>query len=171
VVSSSSSSNKINEHRVNDFNDHDTNKRSDKIKLKINTSLPAFEGLPNQNIGEFIHGADRIFELGQYSDPEKVNVASSYLKGIAFSDWLIHEQENGKQSWKQFCDYMKKKYTASNHTQIIRSRIRNLKQLTSVKNFYIDFRALCIQAPEMNADEKLDHFINNIKNVLDVNVN
>ena len=136
-----------------------TSKKSSKIKLKINTTLPSFSGLPHQNINEFIHGSDRIFECGEYTDTEKVNAASSYLKGVAFSDWLLHEQEYGKQTWKQFCDYMKKKYTPTNHSQVIRSRIRNLKQITSVKDYFIDFRALCIQAQEMNADEKLDYFI------------
>ena len=85
----------------------ETSKKSSNIKLKIKTSLPTFARLPNQNNGEFIHGADRVFEFGEYSDSEKVNAASSYLKGIAFSDWLLHVQENGKQTWKQFCDYMR----------------------------------------------------------------
>ena len=143
--------------------EEETGKKSSNIKLKINTSLPTFAGLPNQNIGEFIHGADRVFEFGEYSDSEKVNAASSYLKGIAFSDWLLHEQENGKQTWKQFCDYMRAKYTPYNHSQVIRSRIRILKQIGSVRDYYVDFRTLCVQAPEMNVDEKLDHFINNLK--------
>jgi len=58
---------------------------------------------------------------------------------------------------------MKKKYIPANHSQVIRSRIKNLKQLTSVKDYYVEFRSLSIQAPEMNTDEKLDHFINNLK--------
>lgn len=122
------------------IDDEDSNKTSNKIKLKINTSLQTFSGLPLT-----------------------VNVASSYLRGIAYSDWILHEQENGRQTWKQFVDYMKKKYIPANHSQVIRSRTKNLKQLTSVKDYYVEFRSLSIQAPEMNTDEKLDHFINNLK--------
>ena len=129
----------------------------------MQTNLSTFSGLPDQIIGEFIYGADRLFELGHYSVAEKVNVASSYLKGIAFSDWLLHEREYGKQTWKQFCEYMKTKYTPANHTQVIRSRIRNLKQITSVKDYYLQFRILSIQAPELGSNEKLDHFITNLK--------
>ena len=146
-----------------DGSDNDSNKRQSNLKLKIQTNLSTFSGLPDQIIGEFIYGADRLFELGHYSDAEKVNVASSYLKGIAFSDWLLHEREYGKQTWKQFCEYMKTKYTPANHTQVIRSRIRNLKQITSVKDYYLQFRILCIQAPELGSNEKLDHFITNLK--------
>jgi hypothetical protein len=145
------------------INDEDSSKRSNKIKLKINTCLQTFSGLPHQNVNEYLHSADRVFDFGQYTDNEKVNVASSYLKGIAFSDWLLHEQENGKQTWKQFTDYMKKKYIPANHSQVIRARIKNLKKMTSVKDYYVEFRSLSIQAPEMNTDEKLDHFINNLK--------
>jgi hypothetical protein len=145
------------------IDDEDSKKKGNKIKLKINTSLQTFSGLPHQNVSEFLHGADRVFEYGQYNDNEKVNAASSYLRGIAYSDWLLHEQENGRQTWRQFTEYMKKKYIPSNHSQVIRSRIKNLKQLTSVKDYYVEFRSLSIQAPEMNTDEKLDHFINNLK--------
>jgi hypothetical protein len=145
------------------IDDEDSNKTSNKIKLKINTCLQTFSGLPHQNVSEFLHGADRVFEFGQYNDNEKVNVASSSFRGIAYSDWLLHEQKNGRRTWKQFVDYMKKKYIPANHSQVIRSRIKNLKKLTSVKDYYVEFRSLSIQAPEMNTEEKLDHFINNLK--------
>jgi len=49
---------------------------------------------------------------------------------------------------------MRKKYTPANHNHIIRNKIQNLNQKASVKEFYVEFRKLAIQAPNMNDDEK-----------------
>jgi hypothetical protein len=38
------------------IDDEDSNKTSNKIKLKINTSLQTFSGLPHENVSEFYTG-------------------------------------------------------------------------------------------------------------------
>jgi hypothetical protein len=42
-------------------------------------------------------------------------------------------------------------------------RIFVLQKILDIAHYYVEFRSLSIQAPEMNTDEKLDHFINNLK--------
>ena len=58
---------------------------------------------------------------------------------------------------------MRKKYTPPNHNQIIRNRIKNLKQITNVKDYYVDFRKLAIQAHGMNEEERMSWFITGLK--------
>ncbi len=56
----------------------------------------------------------------------------------------------GKENWFQFVDYMRRKYTPANQGQIIREKLKNLKQITSVKEYYVDFRKLILQSTDMN---------------------
>ena len=142
------------------------------LKIKMNTTLPTFNGRPESNVNEWLYAAKRMLEFGKYAEQTKVGIASNYLRELASQDYLLYEQTNGKHnSWEQFETYMRKKYTAPNHNQIIRNRMQNLKQITSVKDFYIDFRKLAIQASNMNDDEKLDIFLKGLKKDIAKHVN
>ena len=148
--------------------EEDSSKNKGKnIKVKLNITLPDFHGRPEENISEWLYGVQRSLEMASYNDKEKVALASSALRDLARSDYLAHEQElaiqNKKYNYQEFSEYMKKKYTPANHSEIIRDKIKNLKQLTSVKEFYVDFRKLAIQASGMNEEEKKSHFMNNLK--------
>jgi chromosome segregation ATPase len=133
------------------------------IKIKMNTTLQTFSGRPDDNINEWLYQTNRILEVGDYNDYEKVTIASSYLRELASQDYMLQEQATGKQTWKDFSEYMRRKYTPANLSQIIRDRIKNLKQIVGVKDFYVDFRKLSIQAPGMNEEERLSWFINGLK--------
>jgi hypothetical protein len=63
---------------------------------------------------------------------------------------MLHEKMEGKENWFQFVDYMRRKYTPANQGQIIREKLKNLKQITSVKEYYVDFRKLILQSTDMN---------------------
>ena len=58
---------------------------------------------------------------------------------------------------------MTKRYTPINQNQIIRRKINDLFQITSIKDFYNDFRMLTLQTTDMNEAEKLSAFINGMK--------
>ena len=138
-------------------------KKSNQLKIKMNTTLPTFHGRPDNNIVEWLYAAKRFLDIGNYTDIEKVAVASNYLRDIAAQDYMLHEQTWGKDTWSSFTEYMRKKYTPANHKQIIRMKIKNLKQLTSVKDYYVDFRKLAIQAHGMNEEERMSWFVENLK--------
>ena len=137
------------------------------IKVKLNIVLEHFYGRMDENVSEWLYGVDRSLNMSKYNDAEKVALASEALKELARTDYLAHERElakqNKKNTYQEFCEYMRKHYTATNQSEIIREKIKNLKQLTSVKEFYVDFRKLAIQAEGMNDEEKRSHFISNLK--------
>jgi len=58
---------------------------------------------------------------------------------------------------------MRKTYTPTNFSQVIRERIKRLTQLTSVKDYYIEFRKLVMQLPSMSNEEKLSLFITGLR--------
>ena len=138
-------------------------KENNKLKIKMSTTLPEFHGKPDSNIEEWLYAATRILDMANYTDREKVAVASNYLRDIALADYLLHEQMVGKESWDSFKEYMRKKYTPANHNQIIRQKIKNLIQITTVKDYYVEFRKLAIQAHGMNEEERMSWFIGNMK--------
>ena len=145
-------------------------KKTTNIKIKMNTTLPTFNGRPESNVEEWIYAANRILDMGEYSDDEKVAIASNYLRDLALQDYLLHEQTFGKDNWKGFAAYMRKKYTPANQAQLIRDKIKNLKQITSVKDYYVEFRKLAIQAHGMNEEERLSWFISGLKRSIQIHV-
>jgi hypothetical protein len=130
----------------------------------MNTTLPTFNGRPESNVNEWLYSCKRILEYRNYDESRRVGLASSYLRDIASQDCILHEQTHGKNwTWSEFESYMRKKYTPANHNQILRNKLQNLKQITSVKDHYIE--KLAIQAANMNDDEKLDLFLKVLKEI------
>jgi len=160
TISSSSTAAAANDSsRSNNVTDNTT-----AITIKMNTTLPTFNGQPESNVNEWLYSCKRILEYSNYDESRRVGLASSYLRDIASQDYILHEQTHGKHwTWSEFESYMRKKYTPANHNQIIRNKLQNLKQITSVKDHYIEFRKLAIQASNMNDDEKLDLFLKGLK--------
>ena len=58
---------------------------------------------------------------------------------------------------------MRNKYTPPNHNLIIRDRMKSLHQVTSVKDYYMDFRKLAIQTDDMTDATRLGMFLDNLK--------
>ena len=83
---------------------------------------------------------------------------------------MLHKRTNGRQSWDDFCKYMQKKYTPANQSQIIRTKIQKQFQLTTVKDYYVEFSKLVVQAYGMNEEEKLSHFINGLRQEIQTHV-
>ena len=142
---------------------HESTSTRKQLKIKMNTTLPTFHGRPDSNIDEWLYALSRVLEAGGYSNQEKLAIATNHLRDIASSDYMLHEQRVVTISWNEFKEYMRKKYTPPNHNQIIRNKIKQLKQITSVKDYYIEFRKLAIQAYSMNEDERMSWFTEGLK--------
>ena len=104
-----------------------------------------------------------ILDACPYPGKEKVLLASNALRGFALQDYLIRERAEGKDTWLSFIKYMRTKYTPPNHNLIIRERMKSLHQVTSVKDYYMDFRMLSVQTDDMTDATKLGMFLDNLK--------
>ena len=76
---------------------------------------------------------------------------------------MNHEQINGIPTWDKFKEYMTKMYTLVNHYKMIREQICNLKQLTTVQDYYVEHRKHCVQANNMTEEEKHFWFIKGLR--------
>jgi hypothetical protein len=56
-----------------------------------------------------------------------------------------------------------KKFVPANHEEIIRNKVKQLKQITNVKEYYVEFRKLTIQSSEMNDGEKRHCFLDGLR--------
>ena len=136
------------------------------IEIEMRTSLPSFTGRPDAkpNIGDWLYQSKKIMDLAKYTDAQMVAIGTNHLKDLAAQDYILHEKTYGiHKSWSEFSEFMTKRYTPINQNQIIRRKINNLFQITSIKDFYNDFRILTLQTTDMNEAEKLSAFINGMK--------
>jgi hypothetical protein len=100
--------------------------------------------------------------MNDYDDRQKVVIASAYLKELALQDYMLYEQGGNKPTWIEFNNYMRNKYTPKNQSQLIRMKIRQLKQQTSVREHYIEFRKLAHQLFDMTDQDKMIAFIDGL---------
>jgi hypothetical protein len=140
-----------------------TARNSHQFKIKMDSTLPTFNGNPDSNVNEWLHSIMRILDACTYPGKEKVLLASNSLKELALQDYLIRERTVGKDTWASFIEYMRLKYTPPNHNQMIRVRMKALHQITSVKDYYMDFRMLSIQTDDMTDATRLGMFLDNLK--------
>ena len=140
-----------------------TARNSHQFKIKMDSTLPTFNGNPDSNVSEWLHSIIRILDACTYPGKEKVLLASNSLKELALQDYLIRERTVGKDTWASFIEYMRIKYTPPNHNQMIRVRMKALHQIASVKDYYMDFRMLSVQTDDMTDATRLGMFLDNLK--------
>ena len=140
-----------------------TARNSHQFKIKMDSTLPTFNGSPDSNVSEWLHATMRILDACPYPGKEKVLLASNALRSFALQDYLIRERTEGKDTWLSFIKYMRTKYTPPNHNLIIRERMKSLHQVTSVKDYFMDFRMLSVQTDDMTDATVLGMFLDNLK--------
>ena len=140
-----------------------TARNSHQFKIKMDSTLPTFNGSPDSNVSEWLHATMRILDACPYPGKEKVLLASNALRSFALQDYLIRERIRGKDTWLSFIDYMRTKWTPPNHNLIIRDRMKSLHQVASVKDYYMEFRKLAIQTDDMTDATRLGMFLDNLK--------
>ena len=143
--------------------DSEFSQNSHQFKIKMDSTLSPFNGNADSNVSEWLHATMRILDASSYTGQEKVLLASNFLKGLALQDYLIRERTIGKESWPSFINYMRSTYTPANHNLIIRERMKSLHQVTSVKDYYMEFRKLSIQTDDMTDATRLGMFLDNLK--------
>ena len=139
---------------------------SSAIQIEMRTSLPIFTGKPdaNPNISDWIFQSKKIMDLANYTESQMVAIGTNHLKELAQQDYILYEKTNGiHKTWSEFSEFMIKRYTPANQNQLIRTKIKYLYQITSIQDYYNEFRKLVLKATDMNEAEKLNAFINGMK--------
>jgi len=125
--------------------------------------LTTFHGRPCENISDWLYYTNRVLIHTSHNDKEKVLLASSYLRDIAQQDYMLHEQAHANLTWSQFTEYLREKYTPKNHTTVVRRQLKSLRHLASVNEYYVSFRKLVNQLPNMSEEDRMINFIDGLK--------
>lgn len=133
------------------------------IGIKMNNNLPTFSGRPDQSVSEWIFQVNRLLEVSGYTDREKIIIAANYLNDTALSDYIVEERENEITTWEQFKSYMLKRFTPKNLSEAIRNKLDQLRQTTSVEDYYIEYRRLATQLHDRSLTDKIKSFIDGLR--------
>ena len=140
-----------------------SNNDTKELSKKLQSTLTTFHGRTGENIGDWLFYTNRVMEHSSHNDREKILLASSYLRDIAQQDYILYEQTHKNITWDEFTHYLKNKYTPKNNTTIIRKQLKELKHLNSVNDYFVSFRKLVNQLPNMSGEDRMIYFIEGLK--------
>src|SRR5690348_7767662 len=113
---------------------------------------------------------DSYFALANLStSTHEVVVASTKLTGSADIWWWAHKKKypiNSKeriQTWDTLKTEITKIFTPANHGRVIRSKLRELKQTTSVATYNTEFLKLSMQLSDLEESEATLYYLTGIK--------
>ena len=140
-----------------------SNNDTKELRKKLQSTLTTFHGRTGENKGDWLFYTNRVMEHSSHNDREKILLASSYLRDVAQQDYILYEQTHKNITWDEFTQYLKNKYTPKNNTTIIRKQLKELKHLTSVNDYFVSFRKLVNQLPNMSGEDRMIYFIEGLK--------
>jgi hypothetical protein len=73
------------------------------------------------------------------------------------------EQNEEHLRWGAFVQAIKEQFEPVHTTKTARSRLDQLKQKTSVRNYNTEFRAIMLQLPAMHEDDRIHAYIKGLK--------
>jgi Ty3 transposon capsid-like protein/Zinc knuckle len=141
------------------------NNQAQGAQQRIRPAIPeVFKGTIDSNrVRQWIFSVEIYYELIHIQEAEKVAFAISLLKENALLWWQSLEQENRPLDWDAFKKRMVAYFQPLGAVANARERLARLTQQGSVKGYIDTFRSLCLNIPELSADERLDRFKRGLK--------
>ena len=122
-----------------------------------------------KELDNFLWHMERYFEaIALTNEATKVRTATLYLTDNATLWWhrRFMEIEKGTctiDTWADFKREIKKKFYPEDAGYIARRKIRHLKHMGSVRDYVKEFSSLMLEAPDMNENELLFNFMENLQ--------
>ena len=115
----------------------------------------------------FIYSLEKLFDYhGETNSARRVALAITYLRGSALRWYKCAEKQDTNrqlQQWDSFIIAMRSHFEASNIETLVRNKLANLKQLTSVAKYNDLFNSLIIEIADLDPRSKLDMYIRGLK--------
>ncbi|XP_070014384.1 uncharacterized protein [Nicotiana sylvestris] len=132
---------------------------------------PVFKGVRNaQEVENFIWYLENYFRQGKVRDDEaKINIAVLYLSKTAMLWWIRKMADVDKglctiSTRDQFKAKSKRQFFPNNALYEARHKLRELKQIGSIRNYVKEFTTLMLQIPNLTNDDLLFHFMDGLQN-------
>ncbi|XP_070014912.1 uncharacterized protein [Nicotiana sylvestris] len=130
---------------------------------------PVFKGVCDaQEMENFLWHLENYFRHGKVRDDEaKINTAVLYLSETSMLWWRRKMADVDKglctiSTWDQFKAEFKQQFFPNNVLCEARSKLRELKQTGSIRNYVKEFTTLMLQIPNLTNDDLLFHFIDGL---------
>ena len=115
----------------------------------------------------FIYSLEKLFEYhGESNSERRVALAVTFLRGSALRWYKCAElQDTSRQltQWPNFIQALKAFFEASNTETLVRNKLANLKQMTSVAKYNDLFNGLIIEVTDLDPRSKLDMYMRGLK--------
>lgn len=124
---------------------------STKAKFKVKPKEPeTFEGTRNRKaLNTWLLELEQYFRAAKLSDKDRVEVASTYLRGYAQQWWQKCLQDQGPEeeplTWHEFKELLKRNFVPLNAFWLARDKMRNLKQTEDIREYVQAFNGLLLE--------------------------
>ena len=111
-------------------------------------------------MGNYLEGTDGISSM---------NIALSYLTGIAHEWWIIHSKsEEGKNidSWSGLKAALVQRFETLNKEKIARDKLAHWKQVKDVPTFNDDFNKILLDIPDIGMKDQIDRYSRGLKSYI-----
>jgi len=114
-----------------------------------------------------VYSLEKLFAYhGETNSERRVALAVTFLRGSALRWYKCAElQDNNRvlQQWPTFVKALKDFFESSNTETLVRNKLANLRQLTSVAKYNDMFNALIIEILDLDSRTKLDMYMRGLK--------
>jgi hypothetical protein len=137
---------------------------------KEEIQIPKFAGEPEELVEAWIRDFVRTTMRLRWTDEDRAANVEFYLRDTAL-DWCKTEYPTAPpDSWKKFCDQLRKYFFIPDYKNQLLSRLVNCSQRNNepFKDFVRRLRELCDEVDEdMDEETRVNHFINKLRSPLD----
>ena len=115
----------------------------------------------------FIYSLEKLFEYhNETSSERRVALAITFLRGSALRWYKCAERQDTArqlQQWPAFIQALKDFFEAANTETLVRNKLANLRQLTSVAKYNDLFNGLIIELNDLDPRSRLDMYMRGLK--------
>ncbi|XP_069144439.1 uncharacterized protein [Solanum lycopersicum] len=132
---------------------------------------PIFKGVRDAlEVGNLLWHLVNYFKCNRVrSDASKIKTVVLYLSDVAMLWWKRKDTEIEKgirtiDTWEQFCEEFKKAFFPNNAVYEMKCKVRELKQMGSIRAYVKEFTILTLQIPQLTEDDMLFTFMDGLQN-------
>jgi hypothetical protein len=122
-------------------------------------------------IREWLYEINNYSAFFEFTDAKKLVLITYYLEGTAAAWWTQKcLSETIPATWVLFETQLRDEFLPKNHVKLTRTKLHNLRQVTSVASYSAAFRRLLLNLPTIDEATMVHHFINGLKPMTQLHV-
>ena len=107
--------------------------------------------------------------LGDHNNVESMNIALSYLTGMAHEWWIVYSKtDEGAtiHSWPGLKQALAHRFETLNKEKIARDKLARWKQVKDVSTFNDDFNKILLDIPDIGMKDQIDRYARGLKSYI-----